>query len=78
MCVVLHTFHGADTFYVHVASKVLCNIIRKNLRSRYDNNCTPDMKKILTIKFVSRYGNMTYSFCMQQPRQMIETKVVKM
>ena len=35
LCVVLHTFLGVDTFYVHVASKMICNIIRENLRSRY-------------------------------------------
>ena len=61
LCVVLHTFLGVDTLYVHVASEKICNIIRKNLSSRCDINCTPDMKiKNLTIKFVSRYDNMTY------------------
>ena len=53
LCVVLHTFLGEDTVYVHVASKMICNIIRDNLSSRYDFNCTPDMKiKNLTVKFV--------------------------
>ena len=78
MCVVLHTFLGVNTLYVHVASKMICNIIRENLTSRYDILCTPDMEiKNLTIKFVSRYGNMTYRCYMQQPRQMIETKMSK-
>ena len=44
LCVVLHIFLGADTLYVHVASKMIYNIIRENLSSRYDINCTPDMK----------------------------------
>ena len=45
LCVVLHTFLGVDTFCVHVASKMICSIIRENLSSRYDINCTPDVKK---------------------------------
>ena len=62
------------TLYVHVDGKMICNIIR----SRSDINCTPDMKiKNLTKKFVSVYGNMTYRYGMQQPRQMIETKMVE-
>ena len=78
MCVVLHTFLGVDTLYVHVTSKMICNINRENLSSRYDINSTPDMKmKNLTTKFVSRYGNMTYRYYMQQPRPMIESKMVK-
>ena len=44
LCVVLHTFLGVDTFYVHVTSKMICNIIRDNLSSRCDIKCTPDMK----------------------------------
>ena len=78
LCVVLHTFLGVDKFYVLVASKMICNIIREKLNSRYDINCTPDMKiKNLTIKFVSVFDNMTYRHYMQQPRQMIETKMVE-
>ena len=78
LCEVLHTYPGMDTLYVHVVGKRICNIIPENLSSRYDINCTPDMKvKNLTIKFVSVYGNMTYRYYMQQPRQMIETKMVK-
>ena len=38
LCVVLHTFLGVDTLYVHVASKMICNIIRENLSSRCDIN----------------------------------------
>ena len=80
LCVVidLDTLLGVNTLYVPVASEKMCNIILKNLSSRCDINCTPDMKiKNLTIKFVSRYGNMTYRYYMQQLRQMIETKMVK-
>ena len=78
-CVVLHTFLDVDTFYVHIASKMICNIIRENLSSRSDINCTPDMKiKNLTINFASVYHNMTYRYYMQQLRQMIETKMVKL
>ena len=78
LCVVLHTFLRVDTLYVHVASKMICDVIRENLGSGYDNNCTPDMKtKILTITFVSVYDDMTHRYYMQQPRQMIETKMAK-
>ena len=63
LCIVLHTFLGVNTLYVHVASKMICNIIRENLCSRYDIICTPNMKiKNLTKKFVSRYDNMTYNY----------------
>ena len=78
LCVVLHIFLDVDTFYVHVASKMICNVIRETLSSRYDINCTPDKKlKNLTIKFVSLYDIKTYRYYMQQPRQMIETEMVK-
>ena len=33
--------------------------------------------KNLTRNFVSRYGKMTYRFYMQQPRPIIETRMVK-
>ena len=56
--------------YDHIAGKMICTINRENLSSGCDN-CTPGMK------FVSRYDNMTYRYYMQQPRQMIETKMVK-
>ena len=51
LCIVLHTFLGVDILYVRVDSKMICIIIRENLCSRYDINCTPDMKiKNLTKK----------------------------
>ena len=78
MCIVLHTFLGVDALYVHLASNMICNTNRENLCSRCDIKCTPDMKiKNLTIKFGSRYDNMTYRDYMQQPRPMIESKMVK-
>ena len=63
MRVVLPPFLGWDvgTLYVHVAGKMICKTICENLRFKYDINCTPDMKiRNLTIKFISRYSNMTY------------------
>ena len=66
------------TVYVDVAGKMMCNNIRENLGSKYDINCTPDMKRRnLRIKFISYYGNMTDRYFMQQPRPMIESKMVK-
>ena len=50
MRVVLPTFLDVDTLYdvgtlyVHVAGKMICNNLRENLSSKYDINCTPDMK----------------------------------
>ena len=65
------------TLYIHVAGKMICNSIREILSSKYNINCTPDMKiKNLSIKFVLRYGNKTYRYYMQQPRPMIESKMV--
>ena len=78
--VVLPLFLGwnVNTLYVHVAGKMICNNIRENLSSKYDINCTPDMKKRnLTIEFVSLYGNITYGYQLQQPRPMIVSKMVK-
>ena len=80
MRVVLPPFLGWDvgTLYVHVAGKMVCKTICENLRSKYDINCTPDMKiRNLTIKFISRYSNMTYRYQLEQPRPMIESKMVK-
>ena len=66
------------TVYVHIAGEMICNDIRGNLSSKYDINCTPDTEiRNLTIKFVSRYRNMTFRHQLQQPRSMLETKMVK-
>ena len=66
------------TLYVHIAGEMICNDIRENLSSKYDINCTPDMEiRNLTIKFVSRYRNMTFRHQLQQPRSLLETKMVK-
>ena len=76
--VVLLTFLDVETLYDHVAGKMICNNFRENLSSKYGINCTRDMKvRNLTIKFVSRYGNMTYRYQLQQPKPMIESKMVK-
>ena len=72
------TLYEVGTLYVHVVGKMICNNIRGYLSSKYDFNCTPDMKILnLTIKFVSRYGKLTYRYYMQQHRSMIESKMVK-
>ena len=53
-------------------------MIRENLCSRYDINCTLDMKiNNLTIKFVLRHDNLTNRYHLQQPRPIIESKMVK-
>ena len=39
------TLYDVGTVYVQVAGKMICNNIRENLNSKYDNNCTPDMEK---------------------------------
>ena len=80
MRVVLPPFLGWDvgTLYVHVAGKMICKTICENLRSKYDINCTPDMKiRILTITFISRYSNMTFRYQLEQPRPMIKSKMIK-
>ena len=75
---VLSTFNEEEKLYVHIAGEMICNDIRKNLCSKYNINCTPDMEiRNLTIKFVSRYLNMTFRHQLQQPRSMLETKIVK-
>ena len=74
----MYALYDVGTLYVHAAGKMICNNVRENLRSKYDINCTPDMKITnLTKKFVSRYGNMTSRYQLQQPRPMIESKIVK-
>ena len=66
------------TTYVHVAGKIVCKTICENLSSKYDINCTPDMKiRNLSIKFLSHYRNMTFRYQLEQPRPMIESKMVK-
>ena len=78
MRVVLPKFLDVETLYVHVAVEMISDRIHENLSSKNDNNCTPDMKiRSLTIKFVSRYGNMTYRYQLQHPKPKIESKMVK-
>ena len=78
--VVLPPFLGRDvgTPYVHVAGRMICNNVCESLSSKYDIICVPNMKiRNLTIKFVSRYRNMNFRYQLQQPRPMIESKMVK-
>ena len=74
------TLYDLGTLYVNVAGKMICNNIRENLSSRCNIKCTPapDMKiKNLSMKIVSRYGNMTDRYYMLQPRPILESKMVK-
>ena len=74
----VYQLYEIGTTYVHIAGKMICKTIRENLSSKYGINCIPDMKiRNLTIKFVSRYHNMTFRYQLQQPRPMIESKMVK-
>ena len=66
------------TLYVHKAGEMICKNIRENLSSKYDITCNADMEiRNLTIKFVSRYINMTFRHQLQQPRSVLESKFVK-
>ena len=70
--------YDAGTLFVHVVGKMICNNIHENLCSKYDIKCSPDMKiRNLTIKFVSRYQNMTYRYQLEQPRPILESKLIK-
>ena len=72
------TLSEVGTLYVQIASKMICKTICENLRSKYDINCTPDMKiRNLTIKFISGYSNMTYRYQLEQPRRIIESKMIR-
>ena len=78
MNLVLSIFNEEEKLCVDIAGEMICNDIRKNLSSKYDINCNPDMEiKNLIIKFISRYRNMTFRHQLQQPRSMLQTKMVK-
>ena len=78
ICLYPNEIYDVGTTYVHIAGEMICNDIRENLSSKYDINCTPDMEiRNLTIKFVSRYRNKAFRHQLQQPRSMLETKMVK-
>ena len=73
-----YNVYDVGTLYVSVAGKMICKTIFENLRSKHDVGCTPDMNiRILRLKFISRYDNMTYRYQLEQPRQIIESKMVK-
>ena len=70
--------YDMGTLYIQIAGKMICKTIFENLRSKYDINCTPDMKiRNLRIKFISRYDNMTFRYQLEQPRRILESKMVK-
>ena len=74
----LYLFLVSDTLYVHVAGKMICNIFRDVLSSTYNIKPTCDMPlKNMSINFISRYDNMTFRHQPQQPRPMIESKMIK-
>ena len=83
MSVVLPTFfaeykvYDKGTLYIQIAGKMICKTISENLRSKYGINCTPDMKiRNLRLKFISRYDNMTFGYQLEQPRRILESKMV--
>ena len=48
-----YKFYDVGTLYIRIADKMIYETICENLRSKYDTNCTPDMKiRNLRIKFV--------------------------
>ena len=66
------------TLYIQIAGKMICKTVSENLRSKYDINCTPDMKiRNLRIKFISRYDNMKFRYQLEQPRRILESKMIK-
>ena len=74
----VYRFTGLDTLYVHVAGKMICNNFRDVLSSTYNNKPTCDMpSKNLSLKFISRYDNMTFRYQLQQPRPLTESKMIK-
>ena len=76
--VVLTRLLDEDTLYVHVSGKMICNIIRENLSSRYNIKCTHNMHiKNLSVKFVSRFDNMTNRCQLEQSRPTIQSKIFK-
>ena len=84
MSVVLPTFppeykvYDMGTLYIQIAGKMICKTFFENLRCKYDINCTPDMKiRNLRIKFISRYDNMTFRYQLEQPRRILESKMIK-
>ena len=57
---------------------MICETIFGNLKSKYDINCTPDMKiRNLRIKFVSRYNNMSFRYQLEHTRRILESKLIK-
>ena len=73
-----YKFYDVGTLFIQIAGKMICETICENLRSKYDINCTPDIKiRNLRIKLFSRYDNMTFRYQLEQPRRILESKMVK-
>ena len=73
-----YKFYDVGTLYIQIADKMICETFCENPRSKYDINCTPDMKiRNLRIKSVSRYDNMTFRYQIEQPRRILETNMIK-
>ena len=73
-----YKFYDVGKLYIQIADKMICETICENLRSKYDINGTPDMKiRNLRIKFVSRYDNMIFRNQPEQPRRILESKMIK-
>ena len=70
--------YDMGTLYIQIAGKMICKTIFENLRSKYDINCTPDMKiRNLRLKFILRYDNMIFRYQLEQPRRVLESKMIK-
>ena len=70
--------YDKGTLYIQIAGKMICKTISENLRSKYGINCTPDLKiRNLRLKLISRYDNMTFRYQPEQPRRILESKMVK-
>ena len=71
--------YDVGTLYNQIAGKMICKTIFENLRSKDDINCTPDMKiRNLRLKFISQYDNMTFRFQLEQPRRILQSKMIKL
>ena len=70
--------YGMGTLYIQNAGKMICKTIFENVRFKYDIICTPDVKiRNLRIKFISRHDNMTFRYQLEQPRRILESKLIK-
>ena len=76
--VLVYPFTGLNTLYVHVAGKKISDYICESLNSKYNIKCTYNMNiKNLSIKFISRYANLTCRYQLTQTRSRLESLIVK-